>query len=27
MNPIGFGLEVFGAIGQPRSVDHGKTDR
>ncbi len=24
MNPIGFGLEVFGAIGQPRAMDHGK---
>jgi hypothetical protein len=24
MNPIGFGLEVFGAIGEPRSMDHGK---
>jgi len=24
MNPIGFGLEVFGATGEPRSQDHGK---
>ena len=24
MNPIGFGLEVFGATGEPRSMDHGK---
>ena len=24
MNPIGFALEVFGATGEPRSMDHGK---
>ncbi len=24
MNPIGFGLEVFGATGEPRTLDHGK---
>ena len=24
MNPIGFGLEVFGATGEPRTTDHGK---